>query len=246
MAAPAKLDQPVTRRWRPPIRCAITQVSSFPTFNQPQSVHVSEVIPILTWQSSTSYMFLVYWSRRKRGLAQTAGLAMASPLGPPNQMRACTRGRVFLHSHGAAGSARRQSSAVHRFASSTEQWSHRFRSRAEQAFETFTAHWFWYQKELVCRISTASCSGAQFGMMSHVDRSASWEGSTQRIRGVSHMVPACASRGLFGMAVEKVSRSSIGTTSSCQSIPGGAGPEHNRSRCGRFGSRCYKARQTFE
>ena len=159
---------------------------------------------------------------------------------------ACTMGRVFLHSHGAAGSARRQSSAVHRFASSSEQWSHRFRSRAEQAFETFTAHWFWYQKELVCRISTASCSGAQFGMMSHVDRSASWEGSTQRIRGVSHMFPALASRGQFGMTVEKASRSSIGTTSSCKNIPGVAGPEHNRSRRGRFGSRCYKARQTFE
>jgi len=156
---------------------------------------------------------------------------------------ACTMGRVFLHSHGAAGSARRQSSAVHRFASSTEQWSHRLRSRAEQVFETVTAHWFWYQKELVCRISTASCSGAQLGMMSHVDRGASLEGSTQRIRGVSHMFPACASRGQFGMTVEKASRSSIGTTSSCNGV---AGPEHNRSRRGRFGSRCYKARQTFE
>jgi len=31
-------------------------------------------------------MFLVYWSRQKLGLAQTAGLAMASSLGPPNQM----------------------------------------------------------------------------------------------------------------------------------------------------------------
>ena len=50
----------------------------------------------------------------KLGLAQSAGLAVASSPGPPNQMLAA----VFLHSHGAAGSARRQSSALHRFASS--------------------------------------------------------------------------------------------------------------------------------
>jgi hypothetical protein len=37
----------------------------------------------------------------------------------------------------------------------SEQWSHRFRSTAEQVFEIFTAHWFWHQKYSIMQWSSA-------------------------------------------------------------------------------------------